>query len=304
MASQVLKWAVPQLIACWDDERMDVDRTLTRIIYGVFHHPALRDEAHDHAEEGRRLMFGVVQQWWEGQDEGTRRALRDQLSRDGVEHGKNHKEGVHDSGHGCGKPLGMPNHQTAASSGVLGGRPPASGLADHVGQMAEETAGGGVLGGLVGSLVGGVGASLLGNVVGQDDEKKRYGKQGYGPDGSYAQTEIETGHHKKKHGNDQEYYAQAESSTTAYPGGDGRQEYRRYEQPTSQSVPGGVATSRRRRHVPATEVDMNGPRTLVVYAPGPNGRRKSVRRVASRNDTNPEAGEFLMYVGGHRRRFL
>ena len=246
MASQVLKWAVPQLIACWDDERMDVDRTLTRIIYGVFHHPALRDEAHDQAEDGRRLMFGVVQGWWESQDERTRRALRDQLSREGVEQGKNHEEGVHDSGHGCGKPLGMPNYQTAASSGALGGsaggyggRPAASGLADHAGQMVAETAGGGVLGGLVGSLVGGVGTSLLGNIMGQDDEKKKYGKQGYAPDGSYTQSEIETGHHKKKRDNDQEYYAQAESSTTTYPGGGGRQEYRRYEQPAAEPVSGG-----------------------------------------------------------------
>lgn len=39
VASQVLKWVVPQLIACWDDERIDVNRTLTRIVTGVFHHP-------------------------------------------------------------------------------------------------------------------------------------------------------------------------------------------------------------------------------------------------------------------------
>src|SRR5205814_6095800 len=39
VSSEVLKWAVPQLIACWDDERIDANRTINRIINGVFHHP-------------------------------------------------------------------------------------------------------------------------------------------------------------------------------------------------------------------------------------------------------------------------
>lgn len=98
IASQVLKWVVPQLIQCWDDERVDVDRTLSRIINGVFHHPNLRDFGQDGAVDGRRRIFGVVQEWWESKDEREHDILRDQLSRDGVEQGRNHKEGVHDTG--------------------------------------------------------------------------------------------------------------------------------------------------------------------------------------------------------------
>ena len=102
IASQVLNLVVPQLIACWDDERIDVDRTLTRVVDGVLHHPALRDYGDDGAVDGRRLMFGVVEQWWSEKDEEEREILRDQLSRDGVEQGRNHKEGVHAPGDGCG----------------------------------------------------------------------------------------------------------------------------------------------------------------------------------------------------------
>lgn len=54
VAGQVLKWVVPQLISCWDDERIDIDRTLNRIIQGVFHHPNLRDFGNDGAIDGRR----------------------------------------------------------------------------------------------------------------------------------------------------------------------------------------------------------------------------------------------------------
>ena len=98
VASQVLRWAVPQLMACWDDEKIDINRTLTRIVNGVFHHPALRSVGNDGAVDCRRQMFGVVEQWWKSKLEPERQGLRAQLSRDGVEQGKNHKAGVRDTG--------------------------------------------------------------------------------------------------------------------------------------------------------------------------------------------------------------
>lgn len=226
VASQVLKWVVPQIMACWDDERIDVDRTLTRIINGVFHHPALRDSGQDGAVDGRRQMFAVVQQWWGAKNEHEQGILRDQLSREGVQEGRNHKEGVHDSGHGCGKPLGMPTYRTAASSGATGGGP--------LGQLAGEAVGGGALGSIIGGVVGGVGAGLLGDAFqGDDDSKKKYAKQSYGEDGSYTQSYVEVGHHKKKHHDDGERSAQAEFRQTSFPDGSQRQEYQRYEQPGS-----------------------------------------------------------------------
>ncbi|MCJ1425485.1 hypothetical protein MMC29_003384 [Sticta canariensis] len=257
IASQVLKWVVPQLIACWDDERIDVDRTLNRVVNGVLHHPALRDYGDDGAVDGRRLMFGVVEQWWSEKDEEEREILRDQLSRDGVEQGRNHKEGVHDTGHGCGKPLGMPTTKTAGSSGAIGG--PAAGAifgkigsalageseydagyggqssgrgsSGGVGKIAGEAVGGGMLGGLVGGIVGGLGDDLLGDALGGSQKETRtYRKQQYEEDGSYTQSITQTGYSQPQYGGGQQRYGQAEYSQTTLSGGGQRQEYQRYGQ--------------------------------------------------------------------------
>lgn len=257
VASQVLKWVVPQLIACWDDERIDVNRTLNRVINGVFHHPSLRDYGDDGAVDGRRLIFGVVQQWWGSKDEHERSFLRDQLSRDGVEQGRNHKEGVQDSGHGCGKPLGMPTTKTAESSGAIGGLAPAAilggitsalggetsnysvsggnagtGTSGGLGNIAAETIGGGAFGGIVGGLVGGLGGDLLGDAFGGStaEKKHEYQKQQYGPDGSFTQSVSETGYSQPQYGREQYRYGQAEYTQTQFPGGGQRQEYQRYQQ--------------------------------------------------------------------------
>lgn len=257
VASQVLKWVVPQLISCWDDERIDLDRTLTRIIQGVFHHPNLRDFGNDGAVDGRRLMFGVVQEWWGSKDEEERYVLRDQLSRDGVEQGRNHKEGVHDTGHGCGKPLGMPTTKTANSSGALGGlaggallgeissalageskydqgftgsAQSGSGGNSSIGKFAEEAVGGGAMGGLVGGIAGALGGDLLGDVFGgSESEKKTYATQRFDEDGSYTQSFTETGY-RPQYSAGQPTYGQAQYSQTSFSGGGQRQEYQRYEQ--------------------------------------------------------------------------
>ena len=246
VASQVLKWVVPQLISCWDDERIDVNRTLNRIIAGVFHHPALRDHGDDGAVDGRRLMFDVVQQWWESKPEQERQIMRDQLSRDGVEQGRNHKEGVQDTGHGCRKPLGMRTVKTAQSSGTVGGL--AGGLAGQskydagytgsggaasggLGKFAEEALGSGAIGGLLGGLAGKLGGELLGAAFeGPGTKKQSHETQHYEPDGSYTQTVIETGHSQPQYSGGQQKYGQVEYSQTAFVEGGQRQQYQRYEQ--------------------------------------------------------------------------
>ncbi|KAF7177121.1 hypothetical protein CNMCM7691_004855 [Aspergillus felis] len=145
IASRVVKWTVPQLMQCWDDENIDVDRTLDRIITGVFHHPALRQYGEDGASDIRQIMFNTVEEWWGRKDEAEQESLREQLSREGVREGKNHKEGVHDSGHGCGKPLTLHKGKTSPEESY---KPSTGGL----GKIAAEAAGGGALGGLVGGL--------------------------------------------------------------------------------------------------------------------------------------------------------
>lgn len=189
VAQEVVKWAVPQLIECWDDEKADVDRTLTRIINGVLHHPAQREKGEDGAVEGRKAMFRVMEEWWGGKDDREKDTLRKQLSRDGVLKGHNHKEGVHDSGHGCGKPISLPK---ASGSAPTGASSVLSGLSKVLGdssgsdkskmkspdtggieKFAGEAAGSGVVGGLMSGLVSGAGSDVLG---GSDDKKKEQKK--------------------------------------------------------------------------------------------------------------------------------
>lgn len=257
VASQVLKWVVPQIVECWDNERVDPERTIQRIVTGVFHHPALRDFGEDGARQGRHLMFSVVEKWWREMSERERDDLRDNLSRNGVEQGRNHKEGVHDTGHGCSKPLGMANDfgGSSAAGGVLGGgalggvlggvsQALAGGQSSggyggrqqqkqpfhEVGNLASEAVGGGALGGILGGLVGGVGANLLGNTFGEQvAETKLYKGEGYNRDGSHTTTYTETGHRPGAYGAE-EKYGQAEYKQTSYPGGGRSEEYSRYEQ--------------------------------------------------------------------------
>ncbi|KAG0651633.1 hypothetical protein D0Z07_2128 [Hyphodiscus hymeniophilus] len=242
IASQVLKWVVPQLIACWDDERIDPTRTINRIINGVFHHPAQRNMGEDGAIDGRRLMFGVVEGWWRSKEQQEQYELRRQLSRDGVMNGENHKEGVQDTGHGCGKPLGMASSGLSkgvggAGSGVAGammgelssalgsgGQQYGGQSNSGLGKFAEEAVGGGALGGIVGALAGGVGGSLLSGFGGE--ETKAYTNQGYTPQGNYQQNYTEVAHQ----GNE---YAQAQYSETVLPGGGRQTDYQRYQQQES-----------------------------------------------------------------------
>lgn len=170
VAGQVLRWVVPQLITAWDDERIDIGRTLNRIIRGVFHHPALRQIGEDGSADGRGLMFAVVEQWWNSKDEDEREGLRDQLSRSGVEEGRNHKPGVEDHGHGSAHKLGMPNNL-----GASGGRP--SAVTDQFGQTVGEAVGGGILGSLVGGLTSAVGRGVIAGASGdQAGETQTYSR--------------------------------------------------------------------------------------------------------------------------------
>ena len=191
VASQVLKWVVPQIVDCWDNDGADVDRTLRRIVAGVFHHPALREQGEDGARDGRTQMFGVVESWWHGLDDRQRDDMRRRLDRSGVEQGRNHKEGMHDSGHGCGKPLSIPGRQTSGSSGTIGGASQmlggllgqsSSGSGGSAGKAASDAVGGGVVGGIVGGIVG----EVLGG--GDEPEKRKAGKKQHQGDGGLPST--------------------------------------------------------------------------------------------------------------------
>ncbi|RHZ43825.1 uncharacterized protein CDV56_102284 [Aspergillus thermomutatus] len=185
IASRVVKWAVPQLMECWDNENIDIDRTLDRIITGVFHHPALRQYGEDGASDIRQIMFSTVEEWWNGKDQAEQESLREQLSREGVREGKNHKEGVHDSGHGCGKPLTLHRGKSSPEETY---NPSTSGL----GKIAAEAAGGGALGGLVGGLVSGVGSILLSDTSSRRSDNERRETR-LEDDGRFEQTHRQYG---------------------------------------------------------------------------------------------------------------
>lgn len=247
VARQTVKWVVPQIVACWDDERIDVERTLNRIIHGVLHHPALRDYGQDGASDGRRLMFGVVEEWWREKSEREKDGLRQQLSREGVESGRNHKPGVQDHGHGNNRPLGMTKlnfngNQSSVGGGIAGEALGAIGSAlgggnqggqrpsnvqrpsDQFGEMAGAAVGGGVLG----SLVGGI-ASQAGNILGGglDEGAETYKRESYNrQDNSYTETVTQVGHSQSG-----QRYGEAQYSRTYGEGGEPRhEEYSRYEQ--------------------------------------------------------------------------
>ncbi|KAK4626414.1 hypothetical protein CLAFUW4_04394 [Fulvia fulva] len=246
IASQVLKWVVPQIVQAWDNDDVDIRRTNDRIIAGVFHHPALREYGNDGASDGRLQMFGVVEKWWGEMSERERDDLRNKLSRSGVEQGRNHKPGVHDGGHGSCKPLGLPNsghgNSSGAMGGALGGLNQALGggsssggrqgkqVQSKISDTVGDAVGGGALGSIVGGVAGAVGAGLLGGAFGGDkSEKKTYKHDEYEQDGSYNTRITETGHRPGGYGQE-ERYGQAQMSQTQFSSGGYQETYQRYEQ--------------------------------------------------------------------------
>ncbi|KAJ6015766.1 hypothetical protein N7540_010357 [Penicillium herquei] len=205
IASNVVKWTVPQLMQCWDDEDADIDRVLTRIISGVFHHPALREYGDDCANEIRHIMFSTVEQWWSENSDEARDYLREQLSRDGVLEGKNHKEGVQDCGHGCGKPLALPKVKNNSGGDS---QPDNFGIQN----IASEALGGGALGGLLGGIVGGMGSMALN----QDDDSGRQGSQDEDEGSDSGREHSHRHRHKHHHSHEDDQPSQDDYSRPEY----------------------------------------------------------------------------------------
>ncbi|KAJ6442848.1 NIMA-interacting protein TinC [Purpureocillium lavendulum] len=242
-AARMLHWVVPQLMDAIDDDNTDVNRLLDRIVNGVMHHPAQKDMGRDGVSEARNIIFGQVQEWWNQMGDGQRNDYRRKLSRDGVQRGENHKEGVQDTGHGhgcCGKLqmrklYGEPDTletkiagaaadaifqgATGAISGIVeqntGYKLP-SGQGSQQQQSQEE----GGLGGFLSAA-----GSILGGAFGKDETEK-HSSQRREDDGSYTRTETEYGHHGNQ-------YGQAQYTQTQRPDGSSQSQYSRFEQQES-----------------------------------------------------------------------
>ncbi|CAH0056517.1 unnamed protein product [Clonostachys solani] len=175
-AAKMITWVVPQIMQAIDDDGVDVDRLVTRIVNGVMHHPAQREMGDDGAQEGRQQIFQAVQEWWSEMGEDQRQDYRRKLSRRGVQNGENHKEGVYDTGHGhgCsgklkmqklyGEPETMEDKIASAAAGAI-----ISGAAEALGggNGGGKNTPGGDLGGFLGAL-----GSAFG-VGGDDGETKK-----------------------------------------------------------------------------------------------------------------------------------
>ncbi|KAL7811249.1 heterokaryon incompatibility protein Het-C domain-containing protein [Trichoderma aethiopicum] len=238
-AARMLHWVVPQLMEAIDDDSVDVDRLLERIVTGVMHHPAQREMGHDGAAEARQLIFNSVQEWWSSMGEEQQEDYRRKLSPRGVMNGENHKEGVHDTGHGCagklkmrkefGEPQGVEDQIAgAAANAIFSGATDA--LSGFVSQNAgidlpssrhEESSGGDPISGLISGMAG----SLLGGAFERGSTERETSYE-TGRDGSYTQRQTEYGQQGDR-------YGQAEYSQTYRPDGGRESEYRRTEQQES-----------------------------------------------------------------------
>ncbi|PHH68503.1 hypothetical protein CDD80_7468 [Ophiocordyceps camponoti-rufipedis] len=237
-AAKMLHWVVPQLMEAIDDDGVDVNRLLNRIIYGVMHHPAQREMGNDGVAEARQLIYGCVQEWWGEMDDSQRDDYRQKLTREGVQNGDNHKEGVDDTGHGHGcvgklKMRKLYGQQDTLENRIAGAAADAifqtatgaiSGVVEQNtgiklpstqgSQQAEEPKEEGGFGGFIGSLLGGA-------FGGKDTET--HGSQRRQDDGSVTQTQTEYG--RQGH-----HYGQAEYSQTQRPDGSSESRYSRFEQ--------------------------------------------------------------------------
>lgn len=237
-AARMLHWVVPQLMEAIDDESVDVNRMLDRIVNGVMHHPAQREMGYDGVREARQLIFTSVQGWWGDMDDEQREDYRRKLSPKGVFNGENHKEGVHDTGHGCGKlkmrkefePEGGVEDQIAgaAATAIFSGATGA--LSGFVSQntginlgSSQHQGSGGDDG--IGGLISGLAGNLLGGAFEQGSTNRETSRE-YGEDGSYTQRQTEYGQQGDR-------YGQAQYTQTYRPDGGRESEYQRYEQQDS-----------------------------------------------------------------------
>ncbi|ODA84177.1 hypothetical protein RJ55_02695 [Drechmeria coniospora] len=97
LAAISVKRIVPKLMHAVDDESVDVDALLTRIIHGVLHHPAQRNMGHADVTAARMETYRHVKQWWSGFGRRVKNDYLRRLSINGIRHGWNHIHGVQDS---------------------------------------------------------------------------------------------------------------------------------------------------------------------------------------------------------------
>lgn len=247
----------------WDDDSADVDRVLSSIIHGVLHHPAQRDNADRDTNEGRALIFRSVEEWWQNMPENAKDEYREKLSRRGVENGQNHKEGVHDTGHGCGGKLSMHKNYKggketledkiagAAVGAIMGGVKTgfsnvssqfggsgtsgggSSGYGGSSGGGYGGSSGGGSGGGsgIAGLMGGGALGAMAGGYMGSQSQSQ---SESYGGGGGYSQQSSSSYYQQAEETHEERTETRYEQHES-YGGGGGygrrQEEEERYEEP-------------------------------------------------------------------------
>ena len=238
----------------WDDEDIDPSELVDTIVSGVFHHPAQRDGGSRASRRGRKIIFESIEDWWNDMGHDQRNEYREKLSRDGVENGENHKEGVYDTGHSCGHPLKMKKFQGNAApetfedkiaghiagsimSGVTGGF--ANIMKDNTGvdiptyeNPNVNTEQGGGLGGLVSKFGEAFG---LGGGDSHREAEREHRSRGYDED-----------RREEEYGRRSHRYEQSQYQEDPYRSGGGYSEERQYQEDPYRSG-GGYSDERQYR---------------------------------------------------------
>ncbi|CAJ2512282.1 Uu.00g052970.m01.CDS01 [Anthostomella pinea] len=79
VATVTTNWVTQQVVQCWDNPRLDADRTIDEIL-SILHHPAFPKKK----TNIQTYMFDTVKKWWESTSPEEKTRLRKQLSRDSV----------------------------------------------------------------------------------------------------------------------------------------------------------------------------------------------------------------------------
>ncbi|KAH9905125.1 heterokaryon incompatibility Het-C [Xylariomycetidae sp. FL2044] len=80
VATVTTNWVTQQVVRCWDDPRLDADKTIDEIL-SVLHHPAFPKKKTDI----QKYMFGEVKKWWHGTSTEEKTRYRGQLTRESVQ---------------------------------------------------------------------------------------------------------------------------------------------------------------------------------------------------------------------------
>ncbi|KAF2215352.1 hypothetical protein CERZMDRAFT_110051 [Cercospora zeae-maydis SCOH1-5] len=87
IATICLNWSTQQIVKCWDDPSIDVEKTIDEIL-AIMHHPAfVRDPS-----DIQRYMQDSVREWWDAHTEDQHKYLLKKLSKESAQDRWNHHD--------------------------------------------------------------------------------------------------------------------------------------------------------------------------------------------------------------------